>query len=703
MSETLKPSDGGEKGAFSKSDGTNSPTTETARVERPQEPRRRRLVDMRKDCFLGLLLLLATFLAYQSVWHAGFIWDDGAHITWPELRSWRGLVNIWMKLGATQQYYPLVHTVFWVEYKLWGNAPMGYHLINILVHVFAALLLVRILRQLDIPGAWLAAFLFALHPVEVESVAWISELKNTLSAVFYLGSALAYLRFDRDRKSEWYFLSLVLFVTGLFAKTVINTMPAALLLVFWWKRKKLRWKEDLAPLTPFFIAGIGMGLLTAWMERALVIGREASVMRLSVLDRCLIPGREFWFYLSKLAWPHPLLFIYPRWQVSGSVWWQYLFPAAALLLIVGLWAWRRRLGDGPLVALLFFAGTLFPALGFFDAFPFRYSYVADHFQYLASIGVLALAAAGLARVLGWMTNERRVPQVVICAVLLTLLGGLTWRQCRIYADEETLWRATLPRNPSCWMAHDNLGLILFNKGRIDEAMEHFQAAVALYPDGDVEQNDLATILIRKGRYSEAVPHLERALATDPLFFPARVNLAQSYLRLSNYVAAVGQFRLALQIEPGNLSVLMNLGECFRKQGNLVGAVNCYDLSARLYPSEVEPMRRLAGILCETGHTDQAVPVYQKALRLAPHDEDLIVKLGYAYATQTNYVAASDCYRKAAQAEPSNPTLHYYLGAALMLQNKMDAARQEIAEALRLRPDYPAARKLLQLLENRPNN
>jgi hypothetical protein len=198
----------------------------------------------RQDWRIGLFLLVVTLAAYQPVWHAGFFWDDDAHVTPPELRSLHGLARVWTQLGATQQYYPLVYNVFWVEHIRWGDSPLGYHLMNVLLHAFSAFLLAKILRQLKIPGAWLAAALFALHPVEVESAAWVSELKNTLSGVFYLGAALAYLEFDRDRGGRNYAMALGLFVLGLMSKTVIATLPGALLVVFWWQRGRLAWKRS---------------------------------------------------------------------------------------------------------------------------------------------------------------------------------------------------------------------------------------------------------------------------------------------------------------------------------------------------------------------------------------------------------------------------------------------------------------------------
>jgi hypothetical protein len=316
----------------------------------------------RQDWLLTLLLVIVTMLAYLPAWNGTPISDDDAHLTKQELRSLEGLGRIWTQPGATQQYYPLVHTLFWVEHQLWGDWPAGYHLLNILLHCASALLLVRILRQLQIPGSWLAAAIFALHPIQVESVAWISELKNMLSGVFYFGSVLAYLKFDRTRNLASYAVALVLFVLGLMSKTVIATLPAAILIIFWWKRGQLSWRRDVLPLIPFFLLGTAAGLFTAWVERSL-IGAEGTDFNYSIIERFLIAGRVIWFYLGKLIWPLDLIFVYPRWRVSQAVWWQYLYPAATLFLLVVL-MWLSRRWRAPLAAVLFFIVTLFPVLGF---------------------------------------------------------------------------------------------------------------------------------------------------------------------------------------------------------------------------------------------------------------------------------------------------------------------------------------------------
>jgi hypothetical protein len=248
----------------------------------------------------GLLLFAAVLIAYLPALNGGLLWDDGAHVTRPELQSFQGLWRIWSDLWATQQYYPVLHTAFWIEHRLWGDSVLGYHLANLALHAAAALLLLMILRRLAIPGAWLAALIFALHPVCVESVAWITEQKNTLSAVFYLASALVYLEFDETRRRSSYLLALGLFVLALLSKTVTATLPAAMLVVLWWRRGRLSWKHDALPLAPWFALGTVAGLFTAWVESE-VIGAKGADFALTLIGRCLVAGRVIWFYLSKIS------------------------------------------------------------------------------------------------------------------------------------------------------------------------------------------------------------------------------------------------------------------------------------------------------------------------------------------------------------------------------------------------------------------
>jgi protein O-mannosyl-transferase len=323
-----------------------------------------------RDCLIALGLLVALLIVYWPALNGQPVWDDNHHLTAPDLQSWAGLGRIWWDLKATQQYYPLTHSVFWIERRLWGDWYIGYHIANICLHTLSAFPLVRILRALEFPGAWLAAALWAAHPVQVESLAWMSELKNCLSGVFYFSAALIYLRFDRERTAKLWLTALGLFALGLLSKSVIATLPGALLLIIWWRRGRVSWKQDVLPLIPFFAVGAGYGALTSWVEKT-YIGAQGSEFHLSLIERCLVAGHAFWFYLGKLAWPADLIFIYPHWNISAAAPVQYIWPVATLAVAGILIVMRKQWGSGPLVAMLSFAGTLFPALGFVDVFPFR--------------------------------------------------------------------------------------------------------------------------------------------------------------------------------------------------------------------------------------------------------------------------------------------------------------------------------------------
>ena len=408
-------------------------------------------------------LVLAVLLVYQPAWHGGILWDDDKHITFPDLHSWDGLWRIWFDVGATLQYYPVLHTAFWIEHQLWGNATLGYHLVNIFLHATAAFLVALILRRLAVPGAYLAAAIFALHPVQTESVAWITEQKNTLSAVLYLGAMLVYLHFDQTRRRPFYWAALGLFVLAVLSKTVTATLPGGLLVIFWWQRGRLSWKEDVLPLVPFLLLGAGGGLITAWWELKLnnCVGPE---FQFTAVERLLIAGRAIWFHLGKLCWPTRLTFIYPRWQIDAGAWWQYAFPLGVAALAAGLWSMRRS-SRAPLAALLFFAGTLFPVLGFFNLYTFRYSLVANHYQYLASLGTITLAAGSAATLVsGWRPGPRRVGYGA-CLALLAILAALSWRQSHVYVNVETLYGRIIAENPECSMAHNNLSTILSGAGK----------------------------------------------------------------------------------------------------------------------------------------------------------------------------------------------------------------------------------------------
>ncbi len=372
----------------------------------------------------ALLILCAILIAYAPAMSGGLVWDDDAHVTRPELQSAHGLWRIWFDVGATQQYYPLLHSAFWLEHRLWGDDVTGYHLLNLFLHAAAAWMVVLIVRRLALPGALLAGLLFAVHPVCVEAVAWISEQKSTLSSVFCLGSLLSYLYFDRSRRSSIYALAAGLFLLALLTKSVTAVLPGAVLVILWWQRGRLAWKGDVLPLLPWFAVGAASGLFTAWVEQRYV-GAHSGLLP---VQRVLIAGRAFWFYLTKIVLPIDLTFNYPHWDVNPGQAWQYLYPLGVVVLAAALVVVARK-NRGPLAGFLLFAGTLFPALGFFNVFPFRYSYVADHFAYLASLGVIVPMAVEATQLAAFAAPRWRVAPGIVVAVIL---GMLTWNQSGMY-------------------------------------------------------------------------------------------------------------------------------------------------------------------------------------------------------------------------------------------------------------------------------
>ncbi len=629
----------------------------------------------------GLLLVVITLLAYQQAWSGKPVWDDDAHITRPELRSLDGLRRIWFQLGATQQYYPLTHSVFWVEHKLWDDSPLGYHLTNILLHAVSGLLFFKILRRLEVPGAYLAATIFALHPVHVESVAWITELKNTLSGTLYLGSALAYLEFDQKRKAEFYAAALILFMLALLAKTVVATLPAAVILVFWWKRGSLSCKRDVLPLVPFLLAGISFGLFTAWVEQKL-IGAESSEFSLSPIERILIAGRAFWFYLGKLFWPENLVFVYPRWNINEAVWWQHLFPAAALLLLTVLWFLRWR---GALVGLLFFAGTLFPALGFFNVYPFRFSYVADHFQYLASIGPIALAGAGISTTLTSLKAKSPYLVPLICGVLVVTLGILTWGQCAMYADVETLFRTTLQRNPDCWMAHNNLGVARLQKGRLVEAIGHYKKALEIKPDYVDAHINLGNALLQNGEVNQAIIHYQAASEIRPDYAEAESSLGNAFLQNGQVDQAITYYERALKIKPEKADAHSNLGNALLQKSRIDEAISHCQKALEIKPDYTDARCNLGNAFLQKGQVDQAIVQYQRALEVKPDFSEAYYNLGNAFLQVGQADEAILHYQKALEIKPHYSDAHGNLGNVLLQKGEVDEAIAHYQWALQINP------------------
>src|ERR1700723_500113 len=587
------------------------------------------------DPVLRGVIFCATLAAYFPALRGGLLWDDSSHLTKPGLQSFRGLSRIWFELGATQQYYPLLHSAFWLENRMWGGAVAGYHLTHVALHALSACLAAAIMKRLSLSGAWLAGFVFALHPVNVESVAWISEQKSTLSGVFYLAALLAYLHFylqpDQNRRKSKYLLATGLFVLALLSKTVTATLPAVLLVIFWWRRGRLEWKRDVLPLLPWFAFGISAGLFTSWVERTLIGARGADFL-LTPVQRVLIAGRAICFYAGKLLWPTNLTFFYPHWKIDPAVWWQWLFPAGVLAVVIGLVFVARRY-RGPLAGFLIFCGTLFPVLGFLNIYPFRYSYVADHFQYLASLGIIVPVASVLVRAIERISSRRAVT-IACCSMLILVLGVLTWRQCRMYRDIETLYRESLARNPGSWLAHYNLGVLFAEMpGRLPDAIAEYQAALQIEPDYAEAHLNLGNILSQTpGRQSEAIAEYQAALRINPNDAEAHFNLGNLLARTPGRLQdAIAEYQAALRIRPEYAKARYNLGIVLAViPGRLADAIAEFQAALRINPDYAEAHNELGIVLAETpGRLQDAIAEYQAALRINPDYAEAHVNLGNA--------------------------------------------------------------------------
>jgi len=539
------------------------------------------------------LLLLAVVLAYLPVWQAGFIWDDDRYVTQNRLLgSLEGLWRIWFSQDAPSQYVPLTYTSFWMEHAIWEFWAAGYHAVNVLLHATNAILLWRLLKRLAVPGAWLAAALFALHPVQVESVAWISERKNVLSLFFMLLSARAWVEFIEsplpvaDRHYRW---ALGFYVLALTSKATACMFPAALVCVLWLKGTSLDWRRVIQIL-PFVLLGAGMGLIAMWWERHHQ-GTEGLVFGMSWLERTLVASRAVWFYLGKLCWPVDLTFIYPQWQVNAADLQADVWVLACVTALVVFLA-RPRRTDGIGVAAAFYGAMLGPLLGFIMLYTFRYTFVADHYQCVACIGPLTLAAAGLASLFERFKTQNLVWEMAARGVLLAILGVLTWMQCGIYHDRGTLWRDTLARNPGCWMAENNLTNFLVQQGQTDEALDHYQRALALKSDYADAHYNFGVILLRLGQPDAGIAQLEAAVRFDPDHVKAHNNLGIALMEAGRLAEAIGHFQQALERQPKFTSARINLALALSRQGHFDQAISHVQQVLKLNPGDAEAQKLL---------------------------------------------------------------------------------------------------------------
>lgn len=498
----------------------------------------------------ALIVLAAT---WTSVLDLGFIWDDDDYVVRnPLLDDAAGLRRIWFEPGATPQYYPLVFTSFAAERALFGDGARAHHVTNVALHLLSAFMLWTVLTRLRIPGGWFAAALFLVHPVAVESVAWITERKNVLSLAFALAATLAWLTFDERgvARRRAYALMVGLFVCALLSKTVTSVLPIVFLLLAWARRGTIS-RRDVRPVLPLVLLSLCAGFVTASVEQRHVF-KDVFTLGLQPLDRVLLAGRALWFYLSQLTLPRDIVFCYPRFVIDSNDTIAYLYPAGFVAVTILLFLLRHRVGRWPVVALLAYAALLAPALGFVDVYPMIYSFVADHFQYHASAAFLALLAACACRI------TRGLQSVARGALAAAVLGALAWQTHGLigdYQDEETLWRATMARNPDAIMAPNNLALIEHERGDDAAALQLVTQAAEIEPVRAhpfvlaLTYYNVGWSLIENDRAGEARGWFERSIATHPSYLDAYSMLARRMLADGQREEAIATLERALAIRP----------------------------------------------------------------------------------------------------------------------------------------------------------
>ena len=635
----------------------------------------------RRDALAALALgLLAGVCYLPAMLWGGLIWDD---FIWSQSRAvleWSGLSTIWSwpsRIHQEAHYWPLTYTTFWLEHKIWGLAPAGYHVVNVLLHLFNCLLVWRLLLRLSVPGAWVAAAVFAAHPLHVESVAWIIERKDVLSGLFYLSAVLVWLRFLEQPRPWRYGLALLLFAAGLLSKSIVVTLPAALLIIQWWKEGRIT-ARDLQRVAPFFLTAV---LITAVDLSS--VGSRYSLLDYSLPERMLVASRALWFYAAKLAWPTDLAVIYPRWDIGLGDPWAWLYLAGATALAATLWFMRHRVGRGPLAGALFFAVTLSPVLGFVNHLYMGYSFVADRFQYLAGIGVMAVLIGAAVHGASRLSGGLKLGAAGLVGVMLALLGTTTWRQAEIYRNDVTYFSHIVSLNPEARNAHYNLSDALAKAGRREEALakariaeEILRRALEIDPNHKNTRYYIAEILRLQSRDEEALEAYRAVLEIDPTYAPAHAYMGYVLLQLHRYAEAIKPLNKALILIKAAPSLTSNL-----PTAGLLHAL-------------------LGKASWGLGRLEAGDEYFRRALELDPHNMETIEYVAAAHFRQKRYQETLDLYRTLLEIDPDRAATHTDIGATLHFLDRSEEAIRSLERALALDPTLETARTNLENMRKR---
>ncbi len=648
-------------------------------------------------------ILGAGLWIYAPVFHGDWLMDDDLYITNNHLLADPArLEKAWFQPGSFIEYYPIEQTVQWIQWQLWKNDTLGYHLTNLGLHLLSALLIWRLLTKFNLRRAWLGGLIFAIHPALVESVAWIVELKNTLSLPPFLLAMCFYIDYERYHRKRDYLLALMSFLVAMLCKVSMASFPAVILLYVWWERGRIEWKDIKASLPFLFMSFVLVGLT---LRSGMLFSETNRMMGLVPIDgflsRVALIGESFSFYLATSLWPFGLLPLYPRWPVDSPSLLQLLpWPVGALAV---LWFWRKRRtwGRHALLGFGFFFLTVAPFTGFILISYMRFTWVMDHFVYLPIIGLIGLVVAGLDLL------EKRFSSPLpfqVRAVLGLVLIGLAWNSHRYaekFVDQETLWNYTIQRNPNAWPAYSNLGSILLEKDQLPQARQLFEQALQLNPDYIEAHYNLGLTLLRLGQVPEAIDQMKQAAKLAPNNTEILFMLGRTLQRNGRIAEAIEQYQSSLPLLSDNPEIHARLGALFIQSGHFPEAVEEFRRTVQLVPTVASSHNDLGNAFYLTGQTAQAMTEYRQALQLNPSLVEAHNNLGGALQRAGQVKGAIEEYQVALWLAPNNPKLHANLGSALQQAGQIQEAIHHYKMALLLDPAYVEAKDRLAALQNLP--
>lgn len=609
----------------------------------------------------SLILLLVSIAVYAPALKGDFLWDDDLHLTANILTQPDGLYRSWF---TTDQpvYYPVTWTALWLQWRLWGMSPTGYHVVSVLLHALCCVGIHLVLRQLKIPAAWLTALLFAIHPVNVETVAWISQQRSLWSLLLACASVMLFLAFDGNRRRGLYVMSLVAFLASMLAKSATVMLPCVLLLSVWWRRRGRLRVRDLVETFPFLVLALLLSLTEIWFQynRALA----AHVSSAGLASRAAGAGHAVLFYLGKLFLPHNLSIVYSN-RTFEPVTVVSLLPVALVAaFFAAAWTARRSWGRAVLFGFGYYVAALLPVLGFFNIGFMRYSWVSDHWQYVALIGPVALAVGSVCHLGAKLSARARRLLAVAVVIAAAALAHQSFRRASTFADREALWEDTLSKNPGAWVAMNNYASLLLEQGRVSEATTYLRRALALKPQETRVRLNLARALQRRGGNDEAISLLKGVLETSPDHPDAHHELGRTLLAAGDLDGAEASFSAVLMAAPGRADATIGLALLAERRGNAAKAVDIMARCIEQHPADAVAHHAFGDLLFAHGRLQQALNLYLRTRDLDPSFPDVHNDLGVTCARLGRFDRAAEHFRRAVNASPHDSKARQNLARAL---------------------------------------